>query len=1108
MTHNLPKVTLRAFFIVFTLLFSLIGKSQDFQWVRQIKGIYHDYNEFAKSSDVDNEGNSYTVGTSASPYFDLDPTIQGTEIIDNSNIQNFTGTYIIKVDKDGNYLWGKTFGTVKRGDQAIGVKIGTDGNIYVLLILQELNSNNLGIMDSFFTIIKIAPNGNIISTKKIQQNYGYNNNMYAYSFDIDKQNNIFISGYFIGNITLNSSIPNLNLNTNRIDYFILKINGNNNEINWGKQFNISYNTDCKIMIRPDGDINVLLNIGDDYSLYNINQTDGTTIWKKDFINQNIRNFHVSEFGIQLLCDKAYFNTVDIDPSTSVKSISGNSAYIIFLNLDGNFIDVKEFTKPTDGDIIFSAGTTDNDGNYFFGAQFKGSIDLDPSDKLFKITSNGYDAEAFYLKLDSNRNFDSVIKFGSENPISNNYNNCYYLKIENIKIVDKNNYLTGDFMWTCDFDPSTNSVYNLKTVNQVTINRDGFILKLGPCDPTVPNGDKNQYFCSKQNPKISNLTPNSNSIKWYDSLTSTNQLNSSIPVINGHTYYATRKIGSCPESPRLAVTVHINQSPNVPIITSPVFCKNENAKLLDIITNGVNVNWYDSLTNSIQLTKTTVLENGFTYYASQTENGCESERIPITAIINESTQPTTTSLQTFCFQQNATINNIAITGQNIKWYDAQTNGNLLPNTTALQNGISYYASQTISGCESERKAVLVNIQNTAAPTGDTNQSFCSTQHATLNDIEITGTNIKWYNNSNLELSNTTLISNNTTYYATQTINNCESVNKLSINTTLINTLNANNYTVEFCDDNNDGKETINLSLYNQELIVNSTANNFSYYSSLLAAENQTSSSKINNFNNYILTVGSRTLFVRIDSPNGCHQVVALNLNLYSKPTIPIDNIMPICEGSSITVNAGTGYDNYLWSTGETSATITIQNPGDYSVTVTNDYDLISCSTTQDFTVKKSTVATINSIETQDWTDNQNTIKVFVTGEGDFEYSIDGIHFQDSNEFSNVISGQYNVLVRDKNGCGTVTDEVYLLMYPKFFTPNGDGYNDTWKIKFSDSEKNLTIKIFDRYGKLLKEILPGASWNGQFNNQELPASDYWFIVTRANGKEYKGHFSLKR
>ena len=83
-----------------------------------------------------------------------------------------------------------------------------------------------------------------------------------------------------------------------------------------------------------------------------------------------------------------------------------------------------------------------------------------------------------------------------------------------------------------------------------------------------------------------------------------------------------------------------------------------------------------------------------------------------------------------------------------------------------------------------------------------------------------------------------------------------------------------------------------------------------------------------------------------------------------------------------------------------------------------------------------------------------------------------------------------------------------MYPKFFTPNGDGYNDTWAIKYSHIEPNLKVDIFDRYGKLLKRLTNKNSWDGKYNGYELPSTDYWFVVTRENGKEYRGHFNMKR
>ena len=84
----------------------------------------------------------------------------------------------------------------------------------------------------------------------------------------------------------------------------------------------------------------------------------------------------------------------------------------------------------------------------------------------------------------------------------------------------------------------------------------------------------------------------------------------------------------------------------------------------------------------------------------------------------------------------------------------------------------------------------------------------------------------------------------------------------------------------------------------------------------------------------------------------------------------------------------------------------------------------------------------------------------------------------------------------------------MMYPKYFTPNGDGYNDTWAILFSVKETQLKVIILDRYGKLIKKLENNASWDGKLNGNDLPSTDYWFVVTRENGKEYRGHFTLKR
>jgi gliding motility-associated-like protein len=128
---------------------------------------------------------------------------------------------------------------------------------------------------------------------------------------------------------------------------------------------------------------------------------------------------------------------------------------------------------------------------------------------------------------------------------------------------------------------------------------------------------------------------------------------------------------------------------------------------------------------------------------------------------------------------------------------------------------------------------------------------------------------------------------------------------------------------------------------------------------------------------------------------------------------------------------------------------------------------------------------------------------------YEYSLDGSNYQTSPLFSNLIAGNYKAYIRN-SFCEFSINPFVILDYPHFFTPNEDGINDEWEIKNLDiSYPNASISIFDRYGKLLKQITAGGgSWKGTFNGLKLPADDYWFIIDLKNGEITKGHFSLKR
>ncbi|MGX7668705.1 Ig-like domain-containing protein [Flavobacterium pedocola] len=189
-------------------------------------------------------------------------------------------------------------------------------------------------------------------------------------------------------------------------------------------------------------------------------------------------------------------------------------------------------------------------------------------------------------------------------------------------------------------------------------------------------------------------------------------------------------------------------------------------------------------------------------------------------------------------------------------------------------------------------------------------------------------------------------------------------------------------------------------------------------------------------------------------------------------------------------------------------------GDYSVIITN---ITTGCTSQPATATVvghnvgTSVVLTTSIAFQD----SGTISATVVGgSGDYLYSLDGGEWQESNVFTNVLPGEHEVTVTDIYGCTQLSANTFLINYPHFFTPNGDGYNDTWNIWDISDQANAEIHIFDRYGKLIKQITPaGGGWDGTFNGQVMPSTDYWFTLkfvdpTTQTEREFKAHFSMKR
>ena len=162
-------------------------------------------------------------------------------------------------------------------------------------------------------------------------------------------------------------------------------------------------------------------------------------------------------------------------------------------------------------------------------------------------------------------------------------------------------------------------------------------------------------------------------------------------------------------------------------------------------------------------------------------------------------------------------------------------------------------------------------------------------------------------------------------------------------------------------------------------------------------------------------------------------------------------------------------------------------------------------------------TIDEVKLTDSFGDTNAIEILAyAGPGILlEYKLDDGSWQDSNIFLNVIPGEHTVYVRTQEGLACEVSKVITVMdYPKYFTPNNDGYNDTWNIWSLKNQPDTKVYIFDRFGKLIKQISPaGEGWDGTFNGKPLPSTDYWFkaeYIDPKTGlqKEVTGHFSLKR
>jgi len=388
------------------------------------------------------------------------------------------------------------------------------------------------------------------------------------------------------------------------------------------------------------------------------------------------------------------------------------------------------------------------------------------------------------------------------------------------------------------------------------------------------------------------------------------------------------------------------------------------------------------------------------------------------------------------------------------------------------------------------------------------------------------------NINNAIQNSSVFSNaqvSKVYTRVENIYGCESIVEvnLKVSTTTIDS--DFSVIINACDNATDGDDTNGFTVFNfaeatQSVLSQLPGNQnleVTYYATMTNGLEEVSPINPENYTN--TTAFTQQLVVRIESKDnnsclGLGYFVTLQVN--ELPNFELAEKAFVCvnrPSEPVTINVENPEDiyNYQWTDNNDNALIdgntafyNFTEPGIYKLTAFNT--TTNCSRTKSITIGTSNIATFKDFQVEDAAEN-NTVTVNVTGEGDYEYALDDAFgaYQDSNVFENVISGIHTVYIRDKKGCGTIEEEVSVIGFPKFFTPNGDGFNDTWQIDGVSFQPASLIYIFDRFGKVITKIDPaGKGWNGSYRGKLLPESDYWFKVELEDGRTLKGNFSLIR
>ncbi|MBT7851319.1 MAG: T9SS type B sorting domain-containing protein [Formosa sp.] len=335
----------------------------------------------------------------------------------------------------------------------------------------------------------------------------------------------------------------------------------------------------------------------------------------------------------------------------------------------------------------------------------------------------------------------------------------------------------------------------------------------------------------------------------------------------------------------------------------------------------------------------------------------------------------------------------------------------------------------------------------------------------------------------------------------------------------------------CDNNNDGIYLFDTSTLEAQILGGQTTMNIAYYDGLgNPLEDENGQIITSPFPDEFLS-SSQTITAIVF--NGICTDASIDISFLVNPNtnFSVDDIV-ICDGSSqliqLNMEDSSSSFKYTWTLPDSTVVNTLKPEldvaqiGVYNISVTNLNG--SCFFSQPFEVFESegpSISMDNITIVEGTSNNSITIDEAALGSANYEFKLIDENgnlvsgYQDIGYFGQLTGGFYSLYVRDELRCEEVVITVPVLYIMNFFTPNGDGFNDTWKIKGirSNNYNFSKISVFDRYGKLLKNMTINSNfWDGTYNGVLMPTNDYWYSIelTKIDGTHFvrQGHFTLRR